>query len=57
MVTIGIFSVLPGLTSHRLIALNAVSLALALVANLLLLSNFAHRVRYSIAQPLTIVLW
>ncbi|KAG6857126.1 hypothetical protein H0H87_009258 [Tephrocybe sp. NHM501043] len=40
-----------------LLVLNAVSLALALVANMFLLMNFAHRVRYTVAQPLTIILW
>ncbi|KAI5845952.1 hypothetical protein BZA05DRAFT_426945 [Tricharina praecox] len=40
-----------------LIAVNAVSLVFAIAANLLLLLNFAHRVRYAIAQPLTIVFW
>ncbi|KAJ3837457.1 hypothetical protein F5878DRAFT_652573 [Lentinula raphanica] len=42
---------------HWLIGLNAASLVLALLANLLLLFNFAHRVRYIVAQPLTISLW
>ncbi|KAF8073335.1 hypothetical protein FPV67DRAFT_740612 [Lyophyllum atratum] len=40
-----------------LLALNSISLALALIANGLLLLNFAHRIRYSIAQPFTIALW
>ncbi|KAG6904972.1 hypothetical protein DXG01_005878 [Tephrocybe rancida] len=40
-----------------LLVLNAVSLALALLANVMLLLNFAHRVRYTVAQPLTIILW
>lgn len=43
--------------ARRLVAVNAVSLVFAIAANLLLLLNFAHRVRYSIAQPLTIVFW
>ncbi|KAJ3850926.1 hypothetical protein EV368DRAFT_44245 [Lentinula lateritia] len=42
---------------HWLIGLNAASLILALLANVLLLFNFAHRVQYIIAQPLTISLW
>ncbi|KAJ3751356.1 hypothetical protein DFH05DRAFT_1411565 [Lentinula detonsa] len=42
---------------HWLIGLNAASLVLALLANLLLLFNFAHRVRYIVAQPLTVSLW
>ncbi|KAF4621304.1 hypothetical protein D9613_000821 [Agrocybe pediades] len=40
-----------------LLAMNACSLALALIANVFLLFNFARRVRYSIAQPITITLW
>lgn len=40
-----------------LIAVNAVSLGFALAANVLLNLNFAHRVRYRVAQPLTIVFW
>ncbi|KAL0960474.1 hypothetical protein HGRIS_005516 [Hohenbuehelia grisea] len=40
-----------------LTALNSISLVFALCANILLLFNFAHRVRYSIAQPFTIALW
>ncbi|KAJ4485235.1 tandem pore domain K+ channel [Lentinula aciculospora] len=42
---------------HWLVGLNAASLLQALAANLLLLFNFAHRIRYIIAQPLTISLW
>ncbi|KAF8815146.1 voltage-gated potassium channel [Phlegmacium glaucopus] len=38
-------------------ALNACSLFLAIIANLILLFNFAHRIRYALAQPLTISLW
>jgi len=38
-----------------LIAVNAVSLAFALVANLFLLLNMAKRVRFEIAQPITIL--
>lgn len=40
---------------HWLIAVNAVSLAMALVANLSLLLNMAKRVRFEIAQPVTIL--
>ncbi|KAK0244705.1 hypothetical protein EDD85DRAFT_209270 [Armillaria nabsnona] len=40
-----------------LLVLNSVSLASALVANLFLSFNFARKVRYAIAQPLTIILW
>lgn len=40
-----------------LYAINAVQLALALVANLFLLLNMAKRVRFSIAQPITITGW
>ena len=38
----------------RLIAVNAVSLALALIANIALLLNMARRVKFAIAQPITI---
>lgn len=41
----------------RLLALKIVSLVLALLANLLLLFNFAKRISYTIAQPLTIIFW
>ncbi|KAH6647680.1 ion channel protein, partial [Truncatella angustata] len=40
-----------------LTAVNAVQLALALIANIFLLLNMARRVRFSIAQPVTIVGW
>lgn len=40
-----------------LIAVNAVQLAIAIVANLFLLLNMTKRVRFSIAQPITIVGW
>lgn len=39
----------------RLIAVNAVSLACALIANLSLLLNMARRVPFKVAQPVTIV--
>ncbi|KAF5360721.1 hypothetical protein D9756_004472 [Leucocoprinus leucothites] len=39
------------------LALNIVSLVLALLANLLLLFNFAKRIPYRIAQPFTIIFW
>ncbi|KAG5653097.1 hypothetical protein H0H81_002322 [Sphagnurus paluster] len=42
---------------EMLIVLNSVSLALALTGNAFLLLNFAHRVRYSIAQVASIFLW
>ena len=38
-----------------LIAVNAVSLVFALLANLSLLLNMAHRLRFEIAQPITII--
>uniref|UniRef100_A0A8H7XLI1 Potassium channel domain-containing protein n=1 Tax=Psilocybe cubensis TaxID=181762 RepID=A0A8H7XLI1_PSICU len=40
-----------------LIAMNICSLVFALIANLILLFNFARRIPYIIAQPLTITLW
>ncbi|KAJ7060616.1 hypothetical protein C8F01DRAFT_1290323 [Mycena amicta] len=38
-------------------AITGLSLAFSLIANVLLLANFGHVVRYSLAQPFTIVLW
>ncbi|KAJ6541974.1 hypothetical protein DFH09DRAFT_1263210 [Mycena vulgaris] len=40
-----------------LIAVNGLSLAMSLIANVVLLANFGHLLRYSVAQPLTIGLW
>ncbi|KAH6905574.1 hypothetical protein BKA70DRAFT_1430428 [Coprinopsis sp. MPI-PUGE-AT-0042] len=40
-----------------LLALNAISLAFAVIANVFLLLNFARRVRYYVAQFVTITLW
>ncbi|KAJ7472153.1 hypothetical protein FB451DRAFT_1134997 [Mycena latifolia] len=40
-----------------LIAVTALSLAMSLIANIVLLANFGHILRYSVAQPLTIGLW
>ncbi|KAI1211290.1 voltage-gated potassium channel [Annulohypoxylon truncatum] len=40
-----------------LLAVNAVQLVIALVANVFLLLNMTKRVRFSIAQPITIVGW
>lgn len=40
-----------------LIGVNAAQLAIALVSNLFLLLNMARRVRFSIAQPVTIIGW
>lgn len=40
-----------------LIGINAAQLVLALIANVFLLLNMAKRVRFSIAQPITIVGW
>lgn len=47
----------PPLTLRRLLIINAIQLAMALVANAFLLLNMARRVRFSIAQPITIVGW
>ncbi|KAL8746041.1 MAG: hypothetical protein Q9184_007797 [Pyrenodesmia sp. 2 TL-2023] len=41
----------------RLIAINTISLILALVANVALLLNMARRLSFAIAQPITIVGW
>jgi potassium channel subfamily K len=40
-----------------LTAINAVQLAIALAANLALLLNMTRRLRFSVAQPITIVGW
>lgn len=40
-----------------LVAVNATSLALAIIANLFLLAQMAGRIRFSIGSPVTIVLW
>ncbi|KAL8728870.1 MAG: hypothetical protein Q9166_005110 [cf. Caloplaca sp. 2 TL-2023] len=45
------------LNLHRLIAINTISLLLALIANLALLLNMARRLSFAIAQPITIVGW
>jgi potassium channel subfamily K len=45
------------LIPDRLIDINAAQLALALISNLFLLLNMARRVRFSIAQPITIIGW
>lgn len=42
---------------RRLLAINAIQLALALVANVFLLLNMARRVRFGIAQPITMLGW
>ena len=41
----------------RLIAVNAVSLVIAIIANIALLFNMARRIPFSIAQPITIIGW
>ncbi|KAL8922808.1 MAG: hypothetical protein Q9208_004933 [Pyrenodesmia sp. 3 TL-2023] len=41
----------------RLIAINTISLILALVANIALLLNMARRLSFAVAQPITIVGW
>ncbi|KDR77618.1 hypothetical protein GALMADRAFT_95343 [Galerina marginata CBS 339.88] len=40
-----------------LLILNAISLFFALIANITLLFNFARRIPYSVAQPITISFW
>lgn len=40
-----------------LLAINAVQLAIAVISNLFLLLNMTKRVRFSIAQPITIIGW
>lgn len=41
----------------RLIVVNALQLVIAVISNVFLLLNMARRVRFSIAQPITIVGW
>lgn len=43
--------------TRRLISINAVSLALALIANLALLLNMGRRLSFAVAQSITIVGW
>lgn len=40
-----------------LTVINAIQLAIALVANLILLLNMAKKIKFTIAQPITIVTW
>lgn len=40
-----------------LTVINAIQLAVAVVANLVLLMNMARKIRFSVAQPVTIVAW
>jgi potassium channel subfamily K, other eukaryote len=42
---------------HRLTIVNALQLVVAIISNLYLLLNMARRVRFTIAQPITIVGW
>lgn len=42
---------------NRLTAINAAQLLIAFVSNLFLFLNMANRVRFTIAQPITIVGW
>ena len=44
-------------TAFRLLAVNGVSLGLAIIANFSLLLNMARRLSFSIAQPITIIGW
>ena len=41
----------------RLVALNSLSLAFAIVANIALLFNMARRLSFQVAQPITIIGW
>jgi potassium channel subfamily K len=47
----------PLLTSSRLVAINAVSLAIGVLANLALLLGLANRLSFTISQPVTIAGW
>ena len=42
---------------HRLLAVNAIQLMMAIVANMFLLLNMARKVRFTLAQPIIIVGW
>lgn len=44
-------------TEFRLLAVNGVSLGLAIIANFSLLLNMARRLSFSVAQPITIIGW
>lgn len=41
----------------RLTVINAIQVVMAVIANLVLLLNMARKIRFSIAQPITIVTW
>lgn len=45
------------ITYCRLLIVNAIQLVMAVVANMILLLNMAKRIRFTIAQPVTIVAW
>jgi hypothetical protein len=45
------------LTYARLTIINAIQLAVAIVANVFLLLNMARRLRFTIAQPITMAGW
>lgn len=45
------------LYARRLTIVNAIQLAVALVSNAFLLLNMTKRIRFSIAQPITIIGW
>lgn len=58
--------VLPSLSSlvgrmlislSRLTVINAIQVVMAVIANLVLLLNMARKIRFSVAQPITIVTW
>ena len=51
------FSLTYRFNCYRLTAVNAIQLAMALVANVFLLLNMARRIRFDIAQPVTMVGW
>ena len=44
-------------TAFRLLAINGISLGLAIIANMSLLLNMARRLSFSTAQPITIIGW
>lgn len=45
------------LSPSRLTVINAIQLAVAVIANLVLLLNMAKKIKFSVAQPVTITAW
>lgn len=45
------------ISPSRLTVVNAIQVFMAVIANLVLLLNMARKIRFSVAQPITIVTW